>query len=403
MKDPLAGGEVEALVAMRRHLHANPELSFEEERTAAFIEERLREVGITAIERVSGTGVVATIEGEAGPGPTLAFRGDIDALPILEEGDHDYVSTNPGVMHACGHDVHTTLGLGVARELWRTRGEVHGRVKCIFQPAEEASPTGEPIGAERMVVDGVLEDPKVEGIFAFHCMPTLEVGKIGYTGGPVWARSDLVEIEIIGEKTHGAYPHSGIDAAVIAAHVVVALQTIPARRVDARSPCVLSVGKIEAGTSYNIVAERAKLTGILRTLSDETSASAAEQIEQTVAGVCAAFGAKGEVKLTPGARLTANALWLEEAAVEAMRGEVGREVLVKHAPQMGAEDFAAFSTRVPGCYLFLGVRNEGRGIVHMLHTSRFDVDEACLPLGVRAMSAAIKDLASRWGEVAPEE
>ena len=188
---------------------------------------------------------------------------------------------------------------------------------------------------------------------------------------------------------------------MIAAHVVVALQTIPARRIDARDPCVLSVGKIEAGTSYNIVAERAQLTGILRTLSDETSAQAAAQIHQTVEGVCAAFGAGCEVRLVPGARLTANAVWLEEATVEAMRGEVGRETLVHHAPQMGAEDFAAFSTRVPGCYLFLGVRNEERGIVHMLHTSRFDVDERCLSLGVRAMSAAIKKLASEWGDVAP--
>lgn len=392
--------EEQALIEMRRHLHAHPELSFEEEQTARYIRARLEEVGIDRIETYADTGVVAIIEG-AHPGPTLAFRGDIDALPIQEANEVDYRSQHSGVMHACGHDVHATLGLGIARALHARRGELHGAIKCIFQPAEEASPEDEPIGAERMAREGVLEDPDVDAIFAFHCMPTLEVGKIGYTGGAVWAGSDLVEIAIHGQKTHAAYPHSGVDAVVVASHVIQALQTIPSRRVDARQPCVLSIGKLEAGESYNIIAERAELTGILRTLSEETSAQAIAEIERVVRGVCAAHGARGEVKITPGARLTANDVRLEARTVALLRAQLGDEAVVQHPAQMGAEDFAAFSRRVPGCYLFLGVRNEARGIVHMIHTPRFDVDEACLALGVGAMSDALLELGRTWSEDPP--
>lgn len=385
------------LIQDRRHLHAHPELSFEEHSTADYLEERLREAGITTFERVAETGVVATITG-AHPGPVLAMRGDIDALPIVEDApDKSYCSTRPGVMHACGHDVHATLALGVARELHARREELHGTLKVIFQPAEEAAPRDDgPIGAERMVQEGVLENPKVDAVFAFHCMPTLEVGKIGYTSGPVWAGSDLVEITVHGQKTHAAYPHSGIDAVLVASHIVLALQSVVSRRIDARSPCVLSIGKLEAGESYNIIADTAKLTGILRTLSGEVSAQAREEIARLVPSVAQGFGATATVSFTPGARLTENDRALEGRCVAAMRRAVGEERLVPHLPQMGAEDFAAFSTRVPGCYLFLGVRNEARGITHMIHTPRFDVDESCLDLGVYAMSEALLELARDW-------
>ena len=392
---PLSASDAAQLVQWRRHLHAHPELSFEEEATACYIEQALAQLGVQEVRRCAQTGVVATIRG-AHPGPTLAFRGDIDALPIQQDSQAPYRSQRPGVMHACGHDVHATLGLGVAAQLWRQRDALHGVVKCIFQPAEEASPEDVPIGAERMVHEGVLRDPDVDAIFAFHCMPTLQVGKIGYTGGPVWARSDLIQIEVLGQKTHAAYPHSGIDAVVVASHLIAALQTVTSRSLDARSPCVLSIGRLEAGSSYNIIADRASLTGILRTLSDQTSERALTQIQQIIQGVAAAFGAKASLTVTPGARLTANDPTLEARAVELLRQIVGPERLVHHLPQLGAEDFAAFSTRVPGCYLFLGVRNEARGIVHMIHTPQFDVDEACLPLGVAAMSQALLRLAREW-------
>lgn len=378
------------LVAWRRHLHAHPELSFEEHQTAAFIEERLSELGVEST-RVAETGVVALIEG-AQPGPTRAFRADIDALPIQELGASDYCSTRPGVMHACGHDVHTTVGLGVARELVARRAELKGRVKMIFQPAEEASPTGEPIGAERMAVEGVLEAPQVEAILALHCMPTLEVGKIGYTGGPVWAASELVEVVIEGKKSHGAYPHEGIDAVAVAAQVIVALQQVVSRVTDARDAVVLSIGKLEAGNSYNIIAERAELTGILRGLSAPAIERARAAARQIIEGVSAALGARATVRFVPGARLTANDTALEARVVRLIDERVGEGVMVKHLPQLGAEDFAAFSTRVPAAYFFLGVKDPGSDEVHPLHTPRFDVDERCLSLGVRAITEALLGL-----------
>lgn len=386
--------ESEYLSALRRDLHTFPELSFKESRTASRLEEELKSLGVPH-HRLAETGVVGLIEGTK-PGPTFLFRADIDALPIQELNEVPYRSQNPGVMHACGHDVHATLGVGVARAISRRLDDLHGRVKVVFQPAEEASPQDEPIGAERMVVEGVLENPAVDAAFAFHVMPTLEVGKIGYTQGAVWARSDLVEIQVEGMKTHAAYPHEGIDAVVVAAHLVTALQTLISRRTDARDAAVLSIGKLEAGNSYNIIADRANLTGILRTLSDTVADSILKEMAQMVSSLALAFGAKATLVVTPGARLTANNLELEQRVVAVMRDQIGAERLVPHAPQMGAEDFASFSRRVPATYLFLGVRNESRGITHMIHTPHFDVDEACLALGVEAMSEALISLAKEW-------
>lgn len=382
------------LIRIRRHLHAHPELSLQEHETAAFIERELDALGL-AHERVAETGVVAIVEGSHA-GPTLAWRADIDALPIVEANEVDYRSTNAGVMHACGHDVHTTVGLGLARRLAERRDELRGRVKFVFQPAEEASPVDEPIGAERMVADGVLQNPRVDAMFALHCMPTLEVGRVAYTGGSVWARSELVEITIRGRKTHAAYPHDGIDAVVAASQVVLALQTITSRRVDAREACVLSIGSFHAGNTYNVIADEARLTGILRTLSDATAELAMNEVRRIVTGVAQALGASGDVRFTPGARLTANDDELERRTVEVLKGHIGAENVVAHPPQMGAEDFASFSSRVPGCYLFLGVRNEARGIVHMIHTPQFDVDEACIPFAVNAFSDTLIDVAATW-------
>jgi len=386
--------ERQYLSGLRRDLHAHPELSFNESRTATRLEEEMRKLGIPH-HRLAETGVVGLIQGKK-PGPTFLFRADIDALPIQELNEVPYRSQNPGVMHACGHDVHATLGVGVARAISGRLDDLHGQIKVVFQPAEEASPEDEPIGAERMVMEGVLENPVVDAAFAFHVMPTLEVGKIGYTQGPVWARSDLIEIQVDGKKTHAAYPHEGIDAVVVAAHLVTALQTLISRRTDARDAAVLSIGKLEAGNSYNIIADRANLTGILRTLSDSVADAILEEMGQMVSSLAAAFGASANLVVTPGARLTANDVGLEQKVVAAMRDQIGFERLVPHAPQMGAEDFASFSRRVPATYLFLGVRNEERGITHMIHTPHFDVDEACLALGVEAMSEALITLAHEW-------
>lgn len=382
-------------IEIRRHLHKNPELSLQEHQTARYIRDYLDRYSI-AWEPCADTGTVALIEG-AHDGPTLAFRADIDALPIAELNEVDYRSSNPGVMHACGHDVHTTVGMGIARKISAQRDSLHGSLKVIFQPAEEASPTDDaPIGAERMVAEGVLENPTVDAAFAFHCMPHLDVGKIGYTGGAVWARSDLLEIKIHGEKTHAAYPHEGIDAVVVASHVITALQTVTSRTIDTREPCVISIGQLEAGNSYNIIAESASLTGIVRSHADSTSELAKKTIERVATRVCEALGAGCEVRFTAGARLTANDPRLEARTTSILRELLGDEAVVPHPAQLGAEDFCAFSTRVPSCYLFLGVRNVEKGIKHMIHTPRFDVDEDCLPLAIDAMSETLLRLGKQW-------
>mgnify|MGYP000100138696 CR=1 FL=1 len=390
--------DTDTLIRIRRYLHAHPELSFEESNTANYIEQQLASFGIESVTRCAETGVIALIQG-AHPGPTLAFRGDIDALPIIEDSDKPYCSTSPGVMHACGHDVHTTLGLGVAQQLYKQRDQLHGTIKLIFQPAEEAPPQNEPIGAARMVHEGALENPDVDAIFAFHCMPTLDVGKIGFTQGPVWAGSDLVEITLRGKKTHAAYPHSGRDAIVAASQLVMALQTITSRLIDTRQPTVLSFGKIEAGESYNIIADTAKLTGILRSLSSEASQIAHTEIDRITHGIAQATGTTAEITITKGARLVANNVNLEARCVQHMREALGDQALVHHLPQLGAEDFAAFSQAVPACYLFLGIRNESKGITHMLHTPKFDVDEDCISLGVQAMSHAMLQIGQRWDDL----
>ena len=395
----LSEEQVGRLVSRRRHLHMHPELTFEELETAGFIEGELRAMGVEDIRRVSDDrGVVALIEGQGGAGPTLGFRADTDALSIEEDEGCPYRSRRPGVMHACGHDVHTAVGLGIAEALWARREELCGRVKMIFQPAEEASPGAEPVGAERMVLDGVLEDPAVEAMFAFHCMPTLEAGLIGYTGGPVWASSQAVEIEVFGEKSHGAYPHTGVDAVLVASQIVVALQSVVSRSVDARQACVLTIGRIEGGEAFNVVADRVKLVGLLRALHPEAADRAREAARRVVEQVAQAFGARAEARFVQGARAVINDVELEARMVGLLRQVAGQEAVVRHEPQMGAEDFASFSRRVPSCFLFLGVRNEAEGKVHMLHTPRFDVDERCLVVGVGAMSQALLGLARRWSE-----
>jgi amidohydrolase len=387
-------GEVEDLVSWRRHLHAHPELSNREFETAEYIRRRLAEFGIEQVETVADTGVVALVEGTAEgaeQGPTLGWRADIDALPILEENEVDYRSTNEGVMHACGHDVHTTVGLGIARRIHRRRDELAGRVKFIFQPAEEATPVDEPVGAEKMARAGVLEEPAVDGIFALHVMPKLAAGQIGYSGENVWAGSDLVEIEVSGKKAHGAMPHEGVDAGLVASQIAVSLQSIVSRRVDARESAVLSIGKMEAGNSYNILPERAEMTGILRCFSVDLASQLQEEIRRMATQVAKGYGATCEVTFTPGARPVKNDLDLQERAVAALEARFD-DVAVAHPPQLAAEDFASFSKRVPGCYMFLGIRNEPEGIVHGLHTPEFDVDERCLTVGVGAMSRALLDV-----------
>ncbi len=388
------------LVEVRRRLHRHPELSTQERETAAFIAAELRAMGLEPREGLDGapTGVVAVIEGGQ-EGPTLAWRADTDALPIEEETGAQYASCNPGVMHACGHDVHTTVGLGIAAALVEARGSLRGRVKVIFQPAEEGAPGSGLAGAEAMVAGGVLEGPAVEGIFALHCMPSLPVGRIGYSLGPVWAGSDAWRLTVRGRQTHGAYPQEGIDPIYVAAQIVVALQGIPGRVIDAREACVVSVGRIEAGEAFNVIPAEARMIGLVRTLDEGVRVRALEALGRLIEGICAAHGAQAELTTSQGARAVINDPALVGRALGALRAEVGADRVEVSPPQMGAEDFASFSRRVPGAYFMLGVGNRERGIVHPIHSPRFDVDEACLPLAVRAFTRALLEVSGGWPAV----
>ena len=376
------------LVEVRRDLHQHPELSNREFRTSTKVAEYLSGLGLSVQTGIAHTGVVAILEG-AEPGPTVAIRADMDALPIQELNDVTYKSQNDGVKHACGHDVHTTIGLGVAEALCTVRNRLRGRIKFIFQPAEEGAPAGEKGGAYLMLDEGVLKNPSVEAIFALHVMPTIEVGRLGYQSGAVWASNDTLEIVIHGQKTHGAYPHTGVDAIIVSSHVLTALQTWVTRSVDVRDPMLISFGIIEGGNQFNVIADRVRLVGMMRCLSPEIRRSAPARIEEVLRGITGSFGASCTMKVTPGAPVTMNHPDLLQKSVSLLESTVGKENVLLQKPQMGAEDFACFAERIPGFYFLLGVRNESRGITEMLHTPKFDVDESCLAIGVQAMSQLV--------------
>jgi amidohydrolase len=376
------------LVEIRRDLHRYPELSNREFRTAEKIANHLDWLGLQVQRGVAKTGVVALLKGKL-PGPTVGIRADMDALPIQEDNDVSYKSLNDGVQHACGHDVHTTIVLGVAETLTEFRDYLRGSVKFVFQPAEEGPPAGERGGASLMVEEGVLANPPVEAVFGLHVMPTLEVGKIGYHNGPVWASNDTLEILIVGRKTHGAYPHTGIDPVPVAAHVLLALQTMVSRSIDIRDPLLISVGILEGGNQFNVITDRVRMVGIIRCLSPETRAASPQRIEEVLRGITQSFGASYSLRITPGAPVTLNHPGLVEKAVPLLEELLGPDNVMLQKPQMGAEDFACFAERVPGIYLWLGVRNETRGITEMLHTPRFNVDESCISVGIEALSGLV--------------
>jgi amidohydrolase len=376
------------LVEIRRDLHQHPELSNREFRTAGIVAEYLRRLGLSVQTGVAHTGVVGLLQGNR-PGPTVAVRADMDALPIQELNAVPYRSKHEGVKHACGHDVHTTIGLGVAEVLSKIRATFPGSVKFIFQPAEEGAPTGETGGAYLMLDEGVLDNPPVESILGLHVMPTLDAGKLGYHVGPVWASNDAIEMAIHGQKTHGAYPHTGVDAILVASHVLQALQTLINRSVDVRDPLLISFGVIQGGNQFNVIADEVRLLGMMRCLNPEIRRTAPARIEALVRGITGSFGASHSLKISPGAPVTMNHPEMVKRAVPVLEAAVGEENVLLQKPQMGAEDFACYAERVPGFYFMLGVRNESLGITEMLHTTRFDVDETCLSVGVNAMSSLV--------------
>lgn len=387
------------MIAQRRDFHMNPELSNREERTSRIVAERLKALGLEEVKTGVGKyGVTALLKG-AKPGPIVAVRADMDALPIQETIDVPYKSQKPGVKHACGHDVHTTVELGVAEVLSKMRSEISGTIKFIFQPAEEGPPAGEEGGASLMIKEGALENPRPRAIFGLHVRPEIEVGQVAYNSGPAMASSDKFRITIRGRQSHGAQPHNGVDAVVVAAESIIALQTIRSRRMDMLEPLVLSVGIIEGGKRFNIIADEVKLEGTLRTLNEAVRARAKEMMKETLAGITAAYGATFDLQFEENAAVTFNEPKLVEETLPTLRRILNEPNVIAIKPQMIAEDFAYYQKVIPGFYYFLGVGNRAKGITAGVHTAEFDVDEESLVVGVRVMSNVLLDYLDREAKI----
>jgi amidohydrolase len=375
-----------ACVALRRDLHAHPELSNRERRTGHLVAERLQSLGLEVRTQVAGTGVVGVLRG-AQPGSVVALRADMDALPVEEKNEVPYRSQIPGVMHACGHDAHTAILLGVAEVLSGLRDRLPGTVVFLFQPAEEGAPEGERGGAALMVEEGALDNPPVQAVFALHVGGWLEAGKAGWSDGPIFASSDSFAIEIAGRTAHGAEPWKGIDPVPIAAETIQALQTIVSRELDARQPRVLTIGRIQGGTRFNIIAERVTMDGTLRTHDPSVRAAIKLAMARTVKGVAEAHGTTAILRFRDeGNPPTVNDATLAALAVPVLERVFGRGA-ARIQPLMVAEDFPAYGRKAPYFYFLLGTRNDARGIASSNHSDSFDIDESTLPLGVRALAS----------------
>jgi len=388
------------VVEWRRDFHAHPELSNREQRTARTVAEHLRKIGVDDVRTgVAHHGVVAMIHGSR-QGPTVALRADMDALPIQEQTGLPYASQNDGVMHACGHDVHTAVLLGAATVLVQMRESIPGTVKLIFQPAEEGVPAGEEGGARLMIAEGVLRNPDVSAIFALHISPELETGKIGYRYGALLAAVDRFRVTITGKQSHAAMPWQGSDPIVASAHVITAIQTIASRKVDARKPVVVSVGIVRAGQAWNIIPEQVTLEGTIRSHDPEVRRQAAEQFRRIVQQTAIAHGTTANIEYRDYGTVVWNDPELGKQMKPALVRAAGEAGVVEVEPVMGGEDFAHYAQLVPGFFIFLGIRNESIGAVHALHTPHLVVDEAALPLGVRALSLMAIDYLRMQAEAA---
>jgi amidohydrolase len=383
------------VVAVRRELHAHPELSNREEGTGRLVAERLRALGLEVRYPVAKTGVVGVLRGGR-PGGVVALRADIDALPIQETNDVPYKSQVPGVMHACGHDAHTAILLGVAEVLAGLKEQLPGTVVFLFQPAEEGAPEGEEGGAPLMVKDGALDDPKVEAVFGLHVGGWGETGQVGFAPGPYFASSDTFTITVAGRSVHGAQPHQGIDPIPVAAEIIQALQLIVTRQIDGRQPKVLTIGRIQGGTRFNIIASEVVMDGTLRTHDATVRSEIKERMARTVKGVAEAHGTTATLRfLDEGNPPTVNDANLARLARPALERVFGPAGVVDAEPMMVAEDFPFYGEKAPYFYFTLGTRNEAKGIASTNHTSTFDVDEDALPLGVRALATLAWEFLAR--------
>ncbi len=399
----------ERVVAWRRDIHRHPELSNREFRTAALVADHLESLGLEVRREVAHTGVVAVLRG-ARPGPVVALRADMDALPVTEQTGlpfaskvrDRYLGRDVGVMHACGHDAHVAILMGVAQVLAGVRDQLPGQVLFLFQPAEEGAPPGEEGGADLMIAEGALADPRPDAIFALHVVSQLEAGEIGLRPGGAMASSDRLRIVVRGRQTHAAYPWLGVDPITAAARVVLALQAIPARRVDTRIPGVVSIGAIHGGVRNNIIPDEVELLGTIRALDPELRSALHAEVRRAAEETAEAAGATAEVEISLGYPITRNDPGLTARIRPSLERVAGAERVRDALPRTGAEDFAFFQQEVPGVYFWLGGRppEVAREDAEPNHSPRFVLDEATLPLGVRALAAVAVDVLAA-GATAP--
>jgi hippurate hydrolase len=368
--------------AVRRHLHAHPELSFQEFETTAYIQRQLTAFGVPFKAGIAGTGIIALIEGKNPASKTIALRADIDALPITEANDVSYKSTNTGVMHACGHDVHTSCVLGAARILHEVREQLEGTIKILFQPGEEKHPGG----ASIMIEEGALENPRPDAILGLHVHPSLEVGKLGFHAGKYMASADEIYITVKGKGGHAAQPHLTTDTILVASQLVVSLQQIISRNNNPFSPSVLSICAFNGGFTTNVIPSEVKLMGTFRAMDETWRFKAHELIRRQAAGIAEALGAEIEIEILVGYPTLYNNEAVTGKARAIATDYLGAEYVGDTEIRMGAEDFAFYSQVIPACFFRLGTGNVAKGITSGVHTPTFDVDEHAIEVGMGTMA-----------------
>lgn len=377
------------IVEIRRHLHAHPELSFQEFNTAKYIAERLKNFGIIPQEGIAGTGLSAIIKGKNPDKKIVALRGDMDALPINEANDVPYKSKNEGVMHACGHDVHTASLLGTAKILHQIKDEFEGSVKLIFQPGEEKLPGG----ASLMIREGILKDPSPSGIIGQHVMPLIPAGKVGFREGMYMASADEIYITVKGKGGHAAMPEYNIDPVVIASHIIIALQQIISRNASPKTPSVLSFGKVIANGATNVIPDQVEIEGTFRTMNELWREDAHKKMKKMAESIAEGMGGSCEFNILKGYPFLKNEIEITKRAKQSAMAFLGEDNVVDLDLWMAAEDFAYYSQEIDACFYRLGVRNEAKGIVSSVHTPTFNIDERALETGSGLMAfLAIEEL-----------
>ena len=385
--DALIDKYLNRVIEIRRDIHQHPEVAMEEIRTSGIVKAELEKLGLDVQDKIGKLGVVGLLRGKE-KGKTILLRADMDALPIHEQTDLPFKSEVPGKMHACGHDVHTSILLGVAKVLTELKSEIKGNIKFNFQPAEEDNPTG---GARYMIEDGVLENPKVDAAAALHIWP-IPLGQVALRTDTMMAQSDRIFLTVKGQSSHGAEPQNSRDAIVAAGHIITALQTVVSRNVDPMESAVVSLGMISGGSRYNVICDKVTLEGTVRTFNPVISGLVPKRIKSIAENVANAFGCKCDVDYVKGYSATVNNKELATKFIQSFQKSLGEEnVIIPERPGSGGEDFSEFAMRIPSVYYWLGIQSEINKGKTILHNPNLIVDERCIPIGIKTMCKATLD------------